>query len=237
MLASGDRIASAVTRRQERSDHPAQRIDAHPTRILGDEEVRYHGGSMSALGTASDTFMALSMTVGRGKAARKISQLAMLKADDRVVDVGCGPGTAVREAARTGAVVTGVDPSAIALRLGRWINSWRKIQNVTLCEGTAEALPLPDDNTTVIWSLSAVHHWRDRRQGLREAHRVLAAGGRLLLAERLVKPGSHGHAAHGLTRDGAQELAAIAAGAGFHEVRVEEHTAGRRRLLVVRGVK
>jgi ubiquinone/menaquinone biosynthesis C-methylase UbiE len=192
---------------------------------------------MSAMGTAADTVMALSMTVRRGNAARRISQMAMLTADDRVVDVGCGPGTAVREAARTCAVVTGVDPSAVALRLGRWINSWRNIQNVTWCEGTAEALPLPDDSATVLRSLSAVHHWSDRRQGVREAHRVLAEGGRMLLVERLVKPGSHGHAAHGLTLDGAQELAAIAAGAGFQDVRVEEHTAGKRQLLVVRGVK
>jgi cyclopropane fatty-acyl-phospholipid synthase-like methyltransferase len=38
-------------------------------------------------------------------------ELASLTADDRFLDVGCGPGAALENAAATGAQVAGVDPS------------------------------------------------------------------------------------------------------------------------------
>ncbi len=93
------------------------------------------------------------------------------------------------------------------LRLGRWLTAARHVPNVAFARGTADALPLPDSSATVAWALSSVHHWPDRAAGLAEASRVLAPGGRILLAERLVKPGARGHAAHGLTRDHAGQLA------------------------------
>jgi len=62
---------------------------------------------------------AVAMTACRGTVARAIVSEAQLTAADRAVDIGCGPGTAVREAARRGVPVTGVDPSATALRLAR----------------------------------------------------------------------------------------------------------------------
>ena len=42
----------------------------------------------------SDAQMAVSMAVGRGPAARLVADAATLVASDRVVDIGCGPGTA-----------------------------------------------------------------------------------------------------------------------------------------------
>src|SRR5271165_3216634 len=127
---------------------------------------------------------ALSMTVGRGPVARAIAAAARLTAADRVVDVGCGPGTAVREAARAGASATGVDPSPVMLRLARLISSMRKATRVSWVEGSAERLPLPDGAATVVWAISSVHHWADTVRGLAEIHRVLGPGGRVLLAER-----------------------------------------------------
>ena len=132
--------------------------------------------------------------------------------------------------------MTGVDPAPEMLRLGQWITAARRIINVTFREGRAEALPLPDASVTVAWALSSVHHWPDRAAGLAEAARVLAPGGRILLAERLVKPGARGHAAHGLSRDEASRLAADLAAAGFTGASCDTRKAGRRRtLLIVRG--
>ena len=139
---------------------------------------------------------AVSMMFGRGAAARAVARLAGLTGDDRVVDVGCGPGTAVREAARHAAAATGVDPDAASLALARWISTRRRARNVTWLKGGAEQLPLPDDCATVVWALSSVHHWPDRITGFAEVHRVLArAAGSV--AERLVRAGARGHAAHG----------------------------------------
>ena len=54
-----------------------------------------------------------TMLVGRGSLSRLVAGLAGVGPGDRVVDVGCGPGGAAREAARRGATVTGVDPAPV----------------------------------------------------------------------------------------------------------------------------
>jgi len=185
---------------------------------------------------------ALSMTAGRGPLARAVADAAELTPADRVVDIGCGPGTAVRHAARRGAArrgaaATGVDPDPAMLRLARWITALRRPPDVSWLEGRAEKLPLPDDQATVVWAISSAHHWQDRGTGIGEAWRVLAPGGRLVLAERLARPGARGHAAHGLTRDHAEDLARQLADAGFGQVRLHTAKAGHRALVIIRGAK
>jgi trans-aconitate methyltransferase len=64
---------------------------------------------------------ALSMTAGRGPLARAVADADELTPADRLVDIGCGPGTAVRMAARRAATATGIDPDPAMLRLARWI--------------------------------------------------------------------------------------------------------------------
>jgi ubiquinone/menaquinone biosynthesis C-methylase UbiE len=178
-----------------------------------------------------NAFFAISMTVGRGPVGRCVADLAGLTPDDQVVDIGCGPGTAVRVAAGRCANATGVDPSPTMLRFGRWLNALGRTRNVALVQGSAERIPLPDHDATVLWALSSVHHWSNRADGLAEAVRVLAPNGRLLLVERLVKPGAHG----GLTGDQVDQLMSDVEAAGFTDVYRDTQSAGRRVLNVVRG--
>ena len=177
----------------------------------------------------------VSMVFGRGKAATCVADLARLTPADRVVDVGCGPGTAVRVASRRCESATGVDPDPSMLRLGRWLAALLRLRNVTLVQGGAESLPLPDAAATVVWALSSVHHWSDRAAGLAEAKRVLVPGGRVFLVERLTPPGARGHARYGLTEAQLDTLEADATRAGFVAVRREMHVTGRDTLAVVRG--
>src|SRR5579871_1997336 len=162
---------------------------------------------------------ALSMTAGRGPLARAVANAAELTPADRVIDIGCGPGAAVRYAARRGAVATGVDPDPAMLRLARWGTALRHSRNVSWLEGRAEKLPVLDGQATVAWAISSTHHWEDRTAAIDEARRALAPGGRLVLAERLSDPGAWGHAAHGLTRAGAQELGRQLTALGFGQIR------------------
>ncbi len=176
---------------------------------------------------------AVSMVFGRGAAARTVARAAGLTHEDRVVDVGCGPGTAVREAARHAAAATGVDPDATSLALARWISARRHARNVTWLEASAEDLPLPGECASVVWALSSVHHWANRVAGFAEAHRVLTPGGRLLIAERLVRSGSRGHAAHGFTSARAEQVAGELAAAGFTDIRTQTSRARRRVLVII----
>jgi ubiquinone/menaquinone biosynthesis C-methylase UbiE len=181
--------------------------------------------------------IAVSMTAGRGRAARAVADAAGLRGDDVVLDIGCGPGTAVREAARRGARATGVDPSPVMLRLARWISGLTRARQVSWLDGRAESLPVPGDSASVVWALSSVHHWEDREAGLREVRRVLCPGGRVLLVERLAAPGARGRAAHGLTADHADDLARDLAAAGISEVRTRARRVGGRTLVLIQGTQ
>jgi ubiquinone/menaquinone biosynthesis C-methylase UbiE len=174
---------------------------------------------------------AASMAVGRQGDARLAVRLSGLTPGDTVVDVGCGPGTAVRRAARVGASVVGVDPAAVMLRVARLLT--RRSNRVRFAYGTAEALPLPDASVTVVWSIATVHHWADLDAGLREARRVLRPGGRLVAIERRVRPGGRGHASHGWTDDQANAFAHHCLEHGFSDATVDLHTNGRRTTLNV----
>ena len=173
----------------------------------------------------------LTMIVGRGRVARLAADLAAVTGTDHVVDVGCGPGVAAREASRRGARVTGVDPASVMLKLAQALT--RRRTSISWADGVAEALPLPDSSATVVWSISTVHHWRDVDAGVSEARRVLVQGGRLVAIERLTRPGATGLRSHGWTGARADAFAERCRAAGFSDVRVTHQRPARRALLVV----
>jgi ubiquinone/menaquinone biosynthesis C-methylase UbiE len=182
----------------------------------------------------------LTMTLGREGDARLAAELTEMVAGDRVVDVGCGPGSAARYASRRGArSVTGVDPSAVMLRLARRLTNQRPNTvngaAVTFVEGVAEALPLPDDGADVLWALATVHHWPDLDAALSEARRVLASGGRFVAIERRSPDGARGLASHGWTEAQANAFADQVRDAGLTDVRVASRRMRRRDVLAVTG--
>ncbi|MFI5286979.1 MAG: class I SAM-dependent methyltransferase [Candidatus Dormibacteria bacterium] len=177
-----------------------------------------------------DALFAIAMAFRAGSVARFVAGLAELTPDDRVLDIGCGPGAAARIAARRCVTATGVDPTPAMLRMGRWINAVRGARNVSLVGGSAEHIPLPDRSASVIWALRSVHHWNDRAAGLAEALRVLSPGGRLLLVEQLVEPGAHG----GMTSDDVDQLMRDVDATGFIDVRRETRVRGRKPFNVIR---
>jgi ubiquinone/menaquinone biosynthesis C-methylase UbiE len=165
-------------------------------------------------------FAGLTMLVGGRANARLVADVAAVAPDDHVLDLGCGPGNAAREAARRGATVTAVDPAAVMLALARRVG--RDRSRITWREASAEALPLADGAATVVWSLGAVHHWDDLDAGLCETRRVLAPGGRLVVIERRTSPGASGLASHGWTAAQSESFVARCRAAGFADVAQSE---------------
>ena len=170
---------------------------------------------------------AASMVLGGEGNARLAVHLSELAAGDAVADIGCGPGTAARRAARAGASVVGVVPAPVMLRVARLLTR-RSARPVRYAEGSAEALPLPDSSVSVAWSIASVHHWADLDAGLHEARRVLQPGGRLVAIERLTRPGAKGLASHGWTPGQASAFADRCLAYGFADARVNQHGSGRR---------
>ena len=178
----------------------------------------------------SGLLAALSM-IGREGDAQLVEELTRLRPEDTVLDIGCGPGTAVRRAARLGATATGVDPAPVMLRVARLLT--RATGRVRYLEGAAEALPVADGSVSVVWAVASVHHWADLDAALREARRVLRPGGRLVAVERRTQPGARGHASHGWTDEQARAFAQRCLKHGFAGPQVGRHQTGHRTTISV----
>lgn len=94
-----------------------------------------------------------------------------LKRGASILDVGCGTGIASATFASNGFAVTGLDPSASMLERAR-----EHVPAATFVEGSAEALPFPDERFDVVVSAQSFH-WLDRARALAEAYRVMRRGG------------------------------------------------------------
>ncbi|MGV0837873.1 class I SAM-dependent methyltransferase [Mycolicibacterium thermoresistibile] len=205
---------------------------------MGDGEtlpVNHHADLPGFSGVGGTLVGLVLLLMGRSN-ARLAADLAGVGPDDRVIDVGCGPGGAVREAASRGAQATGVDPAPVMLKLAKIFTRARH-GDVQWRTGTAENVPMTDGYATVWWSLATVHHWQDVSRGIAEARRVLKPGGRLLAIERQVATGAKGMASHGWTRAQADSFAAQCIDAGFEDVMVSGQGGGRRAVWAVRAIR
>src|SRR5690348_14943401 len=117
-------------------------MDISPT-----DKVNHHADHPGFAGPLG-LFAALTMLVANRRRARFVVDLAAVSSSDHVLDIGCGPGNSVRAAARHGANVIGVDPSAVMLGVARLVTRHRP--DITWLQGTAETLPLPADSATVV---------------------------------------------------------------------------------------
>lgn len=129
---------------------------------------------------------------------RIVVDVAGLSQGDVTLDIGCGPGAAVRHAAGTVERAVGVDRSPAMVDIAK--SRSNGVPNAEFAVGQAEDLPFETDTFTVVWSTHSYHHWENKEAGLVEAQRVLRPGGRLLIAE------TKSSGEHGLSLDGALQL-------------------------------
>ena len=92
-----------------------------------------------------------------------------------VLDVGCGTGFHLPRFAATAASVLGVEPHGDLVALAR--RRTRRLPQVTVLEGTAQALPLPDASVDVVHARWAYFFGPGCEPGLAELDRVVRRGG------------------------------------------------------------
>jgi ubiquinone/menaquinone biosynthesis C-methylase UbiE len=193
--------------------------------------VPNHHANHPGFSGPSGLLAAASFLFGRDRAAHLAIELSGLQSGDRLVDVGCGPGVAVRRARAIGAEAIGVDPARVMLRVARL--RWRSDPGIDWRIGTAESLPVDDRWAQVVWSLATVHHWADVDAALADARRVLTPGGRLVVLERRIHDThARGTASHGWTPDQSESFAEHCRRHGLANVTVGTHT-GRTTILSV----
>ncbi len=100
-----------------------------------------------------------------------------------ILDVGCGTGRLLRTASQRfpGARLEGID--AAPQMVEQAISLLAAGAPIHYQQGTAEALPFADGQFDLVFSTMTFHHWADQRKGVSEVARVLAPGGRWLLAD------------------------------------------------------
>lgn len=159
---------------------------------------------------------------------RLVVEAAALAPDDRVLDIGCGPGAAVRAAAPLVEEAVGADPSDRMLRMAR--RRSRALPNVRYSQTPAHQLPFENDSFTAAWTVHSMHHWGDEEAGISEVRRVLASGGRFLVVERF-DPGKP----WGIDDAGISRITSIMEDAGFADVAWTRHRVGRTDEVVIVG--
>ncbi len=101
--------------------------------------------------------------------------------DDRMLDIGCGTGAAVREAAPAVERAVGVDLSPAMVARARELAA--DLPNADFREADSELLPFGDDAFTAILCTTSFHHYPDPDRAIREMARVLAPGGRVVIGD------------------------------------------------------
>ncbi len=104
-----------------------------------------------------------------------------LQAEDDLLDVGCGAGVLLRDQAAEVRYVAGVDASEIQVRLARRHLAERVAASTAqIVLGDATALPWPDGRFSAVASVNCLKFVPQPDQALREIHRVLRPGGRIV---------------------------------------------------------
>jgi SAM-dependent methyltransferase len=98
---------------------------------------------------------------------------------DRVVDVGCGPGSITVGLAQVAGYVTGVDIDDAEFDEARTYASEHGIDNVEFVEGSIYELGFPDASVDVCTLFGMMETLDDPLAGLAEVRRVLRPGGRI----------------------------------------------------------
>jgi SAM-dependent methyltransferase len=102
-----------------------------------------------------------------------------VKGEGIVCELGCGPGQVARYLKDRGVNMRGIDLSPAMVRVASHLNP-----DIPFAPGDLSALDLPDDSlAAVVLFYSIIHLKReDVTRALQEMNRVLASGGKLLLA-------------------------------------------------------
>jgi ubiquinone/menaquinone biosynthesis C-methylase UbiE len=173
---------------------------AHPRGLLG-----WLGGTIMARSTAERNAWTLS--------------LLDIESDDRILEVGCGPGTLIRALAAqsTEGLVAGIDLSATMLRQASKRNAQAiREGRVRLEAGSATDLPFEEASFDKALSANSLPFWPDQEAGAREMQRVLRPGGviALILQPRWARTDSE-------VKQIGEGLVSLLSQVGFQQARLE----------------
>ncbi|WP_433174740.1 class I SAM-dependent methyltransferase [Actinoallomurus sp. CA-150999] len=151
---------------------------------------------------------------------RWVVSLLDVRPDDKVLEIGFGPGVAVAELARAGAGhVYGIDHSDVMLRQASRRNAAAiRAGRVSLIRASVDRLPPALDGPfDAILAVNSLGFWPAPAERLAELRRRLAPAGRLAIVSQ---PRCHGATAD-TSRNAAREIEDLLGSAGFTQMSTE----------------
>jgi ubiquinone/menaquinone biosynthesis C-methylase UbiE len=162
----------------------------------------------------------MARTKSNTERTRWTLSLLDLKAEDRVLEIGFGPGIAVELASRiaSNGLVAGVDHSEVMVRHAIKRNA-RAVRDgkVVLKLGSAGQLPVFEQPFDKIFSINSIHFWENPVDSLARMRRLLRPGGILAVT---MQPRSR-NTTEESTKAIGEELVAKLEQAGFSRCRLE----------------
>jgi ubiquinone/menaquinone biosynthesis C-methylase UbiE len=104
---------------------------------------------------------------------------------DLVLDIATGTGNTALALAPLVLRVTGLDVASAMLDQARGRAQAEKIKNAEFVSGSAEEIPFPDAEFSLVVSRHAPHHFHRLDKFLSEVRRVLKPGGRFVVADQI----------------------------------------------------
>lgn len=113
----------------------------------------------------------------------RIAEALGFSTGGRVLDVGCGTGTLLLWLMENWQM----DPFGIDLSLTSLVLGQKAGLRKLLC-GNAQELPIRDSSFSYVMCKGSVHHFSDAAHAMKDMHRVLVPGGKVVLYEPVATP-------------------------------------------------
>lgn len=173
-----------------------------------------------------------AMAVKNGAYNRAALRALALGPGDRVLEIGCGPGVALRRALRRvgrAGFAAGVDHAPLAVAVSTRRNA-RAIAagRARVVQAGAQALPFEGGAFNRAFAVNSFQFWPDPEAGMAEVARVLVPGGRFALVQRAAGPDTRSNIAG--AQGGWQRIeqaVSLAGPAGFEVVDVTQEPVGK----------
>lgn len=183
------------------------------------QRIRAQFARPTGLGGRIAGWVMANRSSNRRRNAWAVSLLEVQR-DDRVLELGFGPGIAIRELSRIAVDghVCGIDHSELMVQQAAKRNAEAiRRGRVELRLGSAERLPAFEAPYDKVLAVNALQFWDRPAEQLAELRRFVRLGGRIAIAYQPRGPGATDHAASTT----GQEIVTALGDAGFCEVRLE----------------
>jgi len=107
-----------------------------------------------------------------------VVDMAELKKNSRVVEIGCGTGFTTAEIVRR---VGEKNVTAVDLTPEQMVKAIKKFPNVNFLRGDAENLPFKDGTFDAAISAGSIEYWPNPQKGIDEMVRITRSGGRVVI--------------------------------------------------------